>query len=244
MVTISIQGVIFDHDGTLVDSESIHCQCWNETISEFLPKKSPHNTNKNLFLNNKHSLENKRHNSLNFPHLSFAEYCLLYNGLPTITTAERIAEQFQLNTAISTLYNNKTHRLNNKLANQPFALLPHTLEILDYLREHKMPMAIASGANREEVENSIKAHKLEKYFQAIVTKQDVAKSKPAPDAYLLAAKHLAIKPDQCLAIEDSDTGYNSAIAAGMHCWRLTPEPLKPLEFINLKSIHHHLTKIL
>lgn len=220
-----IKAIIFDHDGTLVDSEGIHCQCWNKTIVEFLPQGSTLGAQ-------------------NAQPLSYDEYCMHYNGLPTIETATRIAKHFKLNTTPKALYENKINRLNEQLANGPFPLLPYVIETLDDLLMRKIPMAIASGANKNEVATSVKAHKLDKYFQILATKQDVKHSKPAPDVYLLAAQHLGVNPTQCLAIEDSDTGYYSAIAAGMKCLRLTPTPIKPLEFSNMLEIHHYLKKML
>jgi HAD superfamily hydrolase (TIGR01509 family) len=55
----------------------------------------------------------------------------------------------------------------------------------------------------------------------VVTGDDVAEPKPAPDAYLLAATRLQVSPGQCLALEDSATGLESARRAGMRTLRVT-----------------------
>ena len=53
------------------------------------------------------------------------------------------------------------------------------------------------------------------WFQSVVTFDDVARAKPAPDAYLLSAERLNAAPARCLAFEDSETGARSAHDAGM-----------------------------
>lgn len=211
-----IKAIIFDHDGTLVDSESVHCACWNLTIAALSPLKKP-------------------------PILSFADYCELFNGLPTRTTTARIAERFNLQGTHEAIYRHKINQLNTWLSKQPFALLPHVMAALEALKKSGIPMAIASGANASEVKRSVSAHALEPFFGTVATQDDVQHSKPAPDVYLLAAKRLGIAPEFCLAIEDSDTGYASAISAGMLCLRLTPNPTKPLEFESMRGVYEWLT---
>lgn len=215
----TIKAIIFDHDGTLVDSESVHCECWNQTIRELSQAGA--------------TLAPQVQNQ-DQP-LSFDDYCTHYNGLPTNETAARIATQFKLNTSTKALCDNKIAKLNAQLAHTPFALLPGVRQALDYLHTRKIPMAIASGANRYEVEHTIHAHTLSKYFKTVATKQDVTHNKPAPDVFLLAAKQLNTEPKFCLAIEDSDSGFTAATAAGMPCLRLTPSPSKPLEFKNMQE---------
>lgn len=191
---ITIKAIIFDHDGTLVDSEGVHCACWNQVLQ-------PHQKT-----------------------LSYDDYCTQYNGLPTQETAKRIQQEFSLPISAGELYSLKIAALNHHLSQKPFPLLPGVLETLNVLQQKKVPLAIASGANRKEVTHSIEAHHLKHYFTAVSTKNDVEHSKPAPDVYLHTATQLSIKPQYCLAIEDSDTGEQSAIAAGMPCLRLTPSP--------------------
>ena len=210
--TQGIRAIIFDHDGTLVDSESIHCECWNRVLAQ--------------------------HNA----RLTFDDYCNNYNGLPTRDTAAAIRQKFDLPLSHEELYQCKIEQLNHFLSRAPFPLLPAVQETLDWLYRKQVPMAIASGANRNEVNHSIKAHQLSRFFPVATTKQDVSNSKPAPDVYLLAAQQLGILPENCLAIEDSDTGYRSALAAGMGCLRLTPNPSLAYEFSHMADIAHWLRK--
>jgi len=83
-----------------------------------------------------------------------------------------------------------------------------------------MPIAIASGALSAEVRRVLDHASLTQHFSAIVTAEDTPASKPAPDPYrravtLLSAVHGQLEPSQCVAVEDSRWGLESARAAGL-----------------------------
>lgn len=77
------------------------------------------------------------------------------------------------------------------------------------------PLAIASGAYREEIEHILDGAALRHHFIAIVGAGDARRSKPHPDPYAEAARRLGAHPVDCVAIEDSMWGLDSARAAGM-----------------------------
>ena len=95
------------------------------------------------------------------------------------------------------------------------APMPGALELLDHLAEREIPCAIATSATRASVERFCGKFGLLARFRAIVAKSDYEKSKPAPDAYLVAAAALDVAPDFCLALEDSYNGVRAAVAARM-----------------------------
>lgn len=78
-----------------------------------------------------------------------------------------------------------------------------------------LPMAVASGGPREVVLASLKATHLLPLFDTIVTIDDVAHPKPAPDLFLEAASRLKTNPENCLVFEDSHQGLQAAANAGM-----------------------------
>lgn len=53
------------------------------------------------------------------------------------------------------------------------------------------------------------------YFDALVTADDVARHKPAPDVFLAAAQRLNVAPERCVAFEDTDIGIEAILSAGM-----------------------------
>ena len=95
------------------------------------------------------------------------------------------------------------------------AVLPGTEELLSELENAGGPLAIATSANDHETELSLRAAGLGDRIETVVTVDDVARGKPAPDVFLEGAHRLAVPPSQCLVLEDSDAGIQAAAAAGM-----------------------------
>jgi beta-phosphoglucomutase-like phosphatase (HAD superfamily) len=76
-------------------------------------------------------------------------------------------------------------------------------------------LAIATGSRRSEVESILWRAVMTQSFHTIVTAEDYARPKPAPDPFQTAARLLQLSPASCLVIEDSPAGVNAAQAAGM-----------------------------
>ena len=92
------------------------------------------------------------------------------------------------------------------------------------------PLAVATGARREEVTGTLAATGLERFFTVVVSAQDFTKGKPHPESFLLALQRLneqldggarPIAPKECLVIEDSVHGVQGALSAGMACLAVT-----------------------
>lgn len=86
--------------------------------------------------------------------------------------------------------------------------------LLDYLKEKKFRLAVASSSPYWEVEQHLKDAGVFEYFEVIVCGDMIEKSKPAPDIYLVACEKLALSPFVCYALEDSKNGLLSAYRAG------------------------------
>ena len=78
-------------------------------------------------------------------------------------------------------------------------------------------VSVASGGSRRNVATTLKAIGVDELFDIVVTADDVERSKPAPDLFLLAADKMELRPENCLVFEDSKTGEAAAEAAGMDC---------------------------
>ena len=85
------------------------------------------------------------------------------------------------------------------------------------------PVAVASGGIQEDVLETLRIIDVLELFPVIVTKQDVERSKPAPDTFLLAAERMNIAPDKCLVFEDSMLGIQAAELAGMQWCFVDPK---------------------
>ena len=79
----------------------------------------------------------------------------------------------------------------------------------------RLPMAVASGSDAQIVHGSLRILGIHELFAAIITPADVARGKPAPDMFLLAAERMGVAPQDCLVFEDGKLGVQAAEAAGM-----------------------------
>jgi len=107
--------------------------------------------------------------------------------------------------------------------------VPEVLEVIE-ASHGTIPFAVVSGSTRESVTASLRSLHLLDKFQTLVCAGDYQRSKPNPEAFLLAAQRLGVAPERCLVFEDADIGIEAATAAGMASVRV----LQPLERMALK----------
>ena len=105
-----------------------------------------------------------------------------------------------------------TKRILDNYHNAP--VLPGIAEVMEYLYEKGVKMAVASNGKREHIETGLQRKGFDKFISAIATKEEVKNPKPAPDIYLLAAEKLGADINNTIAIEDSRPGALGAAASG------------------------------
>jgi HAD superfamily hydrolase (TIGR01509 family) len=93
-------------------------------------------------------------------------------------------------------------------------LLPGAVGAVRTLAE-RWPLAVASSSPRALIETVLATAGLGSAFAAVVSSEEVARGKPAPDVYLAAADRLSAPPTSCAAVEDSSNGLRAAVAAGL-----------------------------
>ena len=184
---MNLKAILFDHDGTLVDSEVTHFQLWKEVL-------------------NKHKVE-----------LSEQDYKDSHSGTPTPKNSEILVEKYKLNITPQALAEEKEKVTHEFLTHNTFALMPDSLATIQHFHKMGLKLGVVTGAGRFGIKSTLQGHQLEQYFDVITTGEDVANSKPDPAVYLLAMEHLGVKPNECVAIEDTENGIRSAIAAGLVC---------------------------
>jgi HAD superfamily hydrolase (TIGR01509 family) len=116
--------------------------------------------------------------------------------------------------------------------------------LLNYLKENNSKIAVASSSPRWEVEKHLNDAKITDRFSAIVCGDMVEKSKPAPDVYLKVCEILGVRPEECIALEDSKNGLLSAYRAGcktimvQDLWQADEETLKIIEgmYVDLDEV--------
>ena len=100
------------------------------------------------------------------------------------------------------------------------------LEFLTFLDDQGLPVAVATSSERDYMAFSMRHAGLQGRFEIVVTGDEVARGKPAPDIYLEAARRLQVDPTTCVALEDSEAGVLAASRAGMRTL-LIPDRSRP-----------------
>ena len=113
------------------------------------------------------------------------------------------------------LFDAECRRLMHGRMQQSVPVKPGAMELLQELKARRIPTAVATSSRSAHALSHLGTAGLLDIFQAIVTRDEVHNPKPHPEPYLLAARHLGVKPETCLAIEDSHSGVRAAHAAGM-----------------------------
>ena len=91
---------------------------------------------------------------------------------------------------------------------------PFAAETLGFLKENGIKIALATATAPDRAERYLTRVGLFSYLDAVVCASMVKKGKPEPDIYLKAASELGLKPEECIAVEDSPNGIISAYRAG------------------------------
>jgi len=99
-----------------------------------------------------------------------------------------------------------------------------TAQLVDTLADIGIPMAIVTGAQRDDVLAVLQSSSVGSAFAALVTEEDVADGKPHPEGFLTGARLLGRRPRDVLVFEDSVPGVRGALAAGMHCVAVGTDP--------------------
>ncbi len=183
----SVKAVIFDMDGVLINSEPHHL------IIE-----------RDLFAALNLDISEEEHKS--------------YLGKSTLLMWTEIEATHKMSvSALELAARNKGEIVSHFSNPGNIELMPGVIEILEFLYQKNIPLALASSAEQEVIENVLEAAGLKKYFRFMVSCSTSGKSKPAPDVYLHTSVLLSLSPQECLVIEDSLNGIKAAKSAGMIC---------------------------
>lgn len=182
-----LEAVIFDMDGVIMDSEPIHY----ETEFEIL----------------------KRFGVTDYPQSEHAKYV----GMRTWDLWTGHIAKYDLNATAEDLTIEGDEAYIKALRDSDFDPIDGLIPLLDRIKANGTRMIVASSASRENIKLVLDKFAITQYFEGYVSSQDVEKTKPNPDIFLLAAKTLGVEPKNCVVIEDAKHGVQAAIAAGMKC---------------------------
>ncbi|CAL9374937.1 Phosphoglycolate phosphatase [Streptomyces sp. enrichment culture] len=189
MSTLSRLGgisVIFDLDGTLVDSEPNYYEAGRRTLAEY-----------------------------GVPDFSWADH-EAYVGISTQETVADWKRRYGLRATVEELLAVKNrHYLG--LARDSARAYPEMRKFVELVAGEGVPMAVASGSSLEAIETILARTGLNAHLRTVVSADEVARGKPAPDVFLEAARRLGAEPARCVVLEDAAPGAAAAHAAGMRC---------------------------
>lgn len=95
----------------------------------------------------------------------------------------------------------------------PDDILPGVMDFCTMLRENGVKLAI--GSSSKNTPTILEGIGLESYFDGVADGNQISKSKPDPEVFLLAAKLVGVDPSDCLVVEDAEAGVEAALAGGM-----------------------------
>lgn len=115
----------------------------------------------------------------------------------------------------------------------------HTLDLLRIARDRDCRTALATMSSCDQTQKILKALDLHEAFDFVAARDDVQNGKPDPEIYTLVAKELDVVPKNCLVLEDSPSGVQAALRAAMHVVAMgTPFTKKRLHESELIPEHH------
>ncbi len=135
----------------------------------------------------------------------------------------------------------RADRIANRVAEEGVPLKAGVPEVFDRLREKGIVSALATSAPKFRVDDFLARSGLREKFSVVITGERVTRSKPAPDIFLLAAKELGLRPEECMVVEDSHNGAKGGYNARMPVV-LVPD-LQPFTPEIAPFVTHHLTTL-
>lgn len=105
---------------------------------------------------------------------------------------------------------------------------PGVVELLEYLKQHAVRMAVASSAPMELIKSNLRLAGIADYFDAVISGEQVVHGKPSPDIFLLAAQQLGLPTADCYVFEDGIHGVRAGIRAGCSTI-MVPDLVPPTE---------------
>ncbi len=199
-----ISAVIFDLDGTLVETEELKALSHARSVAELRPE------------------------------IREEEVVAFYGsdlvGLSRKVVAENLIERFGLDGALRELMEGseeqpwqalvRIRRLIYETLLGDTGLLfekryPCNIELLRKMRREGYPTGCATMSHRKQVDRVLSVLGLEDAFDVVATMEDVRRGKPDPEIDLLVAEKLGVPPEEVLVVEDSPAGVGAAVAAGM-----------------------------
>lgn len=188
-----IKAIIFDCDGTLIDSEPFHYLAWWKAFQQ-----RGYELSQDFYIHN-------------------------FSGIGDAEISKIILEILGFNDPGTLLGDKHKFFADCRSEISPIAAtIEFATQLFQEKKSYGLKLAVASGARKEELLHNLQNLNIAHYFDVILSgKDDLSEytdpegtNKPKPYVYLKTAKMLGCKPEECVALEDSRTGVSSALTAG------------------------------
>ncbi len=187
-----IRAVVFDFDGVLADSEPLHFRAYQETLVAF---------------------------GMTLTAEEYYQQLLGFNDEDCFRIMASNRGRTTDEAEVAAFVEQKG-RVFERIILEQDTLYPGAAECVERMAA-AFPLGIASGAFRHEILLTLERAGLDHHFRFVVGSGDTPHSKPAPDPYVRAAELHGLPPSECVAIEDSRWGLESARAAGLRTVGIT-----------------------
>lgn len=182
------KAVLFDLDGTLIDSEWFYYKAWKAVLATY------------GFI------------------LESELWLTSLAGKTDVQAVDVLQKQYNFQPDVNEFLSKVKSKVAQQYDEELVPLMPGTKELISYLHKEEIVIALVTSSKREVAIYYLEAHDLMKYFRCLVTRTEVKNTKPHPEPYLTCVEQLGVDKQDCLVLEDSVTGTTAAKAAGLMCW--------------------------
>jgi beta-phosphoglucomutase-like phosphatase (HAD superfamily) len=183
-----VKAVIYDVDGTMVDSEPLHVQAWDDTLRQYAHKLSD---------------------------LS-EEFRSTMAGKKPIVIAGGMVDELGLEITPEALLQTKAS-IFMRLVETDLKGMLGVVESIKRFKAAGLRLAIGTSLHAEYIRLVLERLGVQTAFEIIVTGDEIKNGKPHPETYLTVAEKLELEPSECVVLEDAKSGIESATAAGCCC---------------------------
>lgn len=198
---MKIKAILFDMDGVLIEAKEWHYEALNRALKLFGMPIS------------------------RFDHLTS------FDGLPTLRKLEMLTLERGLPKELHVFINEMKQKFTMEIVHarcKPMFIHEYALS---NLKDKGYKLAVCSNSVRNTVETMMQRSALSGYLDFMMSNEDVSRGKPDPEMYVRSMEHFALKPTECLIIEDNENGIKAAQASGGHLLAV-----KEVTEVNLNSI--------
>ncbi|MDF2478069.1 MAG: hypothetical protein K0S24_3552 [Sphingobacterium sp.] len=205
-----LQAVLFDLDGTLIDSEYFYFKNWAPILKQ------------------EFDLE-----------ITYDDWIRDFAGHTLAHNVKRLVEDYGYDTTEEHMWK-RTRAAYADSNMSDIELMPFAKDILTYLKANNIRIGLVTSSYRSTVDTVLGKHELLDYFEFFVTRECVESPKPNPEPYRLALTKLDLPAEVCLAIEDTITGSRSALEANLQLIAVTKQEVERARLTAVDNIVENL----